>query len=503
MSFTRKVVEEADKYDLNYYDEPSDDPAAGGSIGARVRPILDTDEPEVAARQSRRFQESRGYSRPQYGDQYQERDVYTQASTMQRSRPAYAPATTVTGYDPHTATWMQRVNNPIFHGAVAEQVGKILHRDVIESELDTLRNYVLTVNPKMFVGWSDARIIPVIAKGFISAIHHTKNQPYFTDVHEILKHEIKETGQEDQARTTYDRINQKLKRMDPRTALVHVGSILGHQSPYDILNLFNPQALISQQQVELDSRYRNVDGRLDNKTYTWGVLYDVQRALGRVNIVGSKVTDIVGFEVFPMRIPTPRVTTPGGYKQYRLLVKQWGTQAFAGPNGKPYHCVFRPTADGADYVDLEPVGDRDQGGGFSFDKKITRLDEISISLTDPINDVEFWADRFICTISTYGVGTSFTSTDPLPNLINGDLVTFEGMRTTDSALDQDIVQAVNSQQYAITVTGANTFDIAGLDTTVIPLARRVAGMGMTCYVDKRRFFIYMKIKYKPGESSDP
>lgn len=489
MSFRKTAI--ADKYDLNFYDENGDHDSGSSS----------SSDDEAKKAEMRRYGESRGYSRPQYGDQYTERDVYVQPSTIMRSRPPIRNERTITGYDPNTSTWEQRVNNPAFYQALASNIYKLIGRDIIESELDLLRNYVMSVNYKLFTGMNDDKIIQTMAKGFVNKIHKS-GKSHYTDVHEILRHEIHETGQTDQARTTFDRVNEKIKRIDPTTPSVHIGSILGHQSPYDILNLFNPGALITTQRIELDSRYRQVSSSLNNKIYTWGILYDVQRALGHINIVGSKITNIVEFRLFPIRMPVPRIASAVSGKQYRLLIREWATQAFASPNGKAFHCVFRPTTDG-DFIDLDPVGDVDQGGRFAFDKKITRLDEVSISFTDPYEDIEFHPDRFICNITTYGANTSFTSTANLPTLTTGDLVRFDGMYTTDTTIDSVIINAINSTQYAITVTGATTFDITGLDTSVIDIARRIGTLGLNCYVEKRRFSILMEVKYLAPEAEYP
>lgn len=504
MSFQREVYEDVDQYHLNHYDEPinyDDNTLNQGSEGLHEHVAPDLSDGQVAALRNGRFSESRGYNRPQYGRQYTERDVYTQPSTMQRSQQAYDPSiTTVTGVDPHTASWNQRVNNPIFINSVASVVHRLLNRQVVESELEQLRTYVLSVNPRPFGGMSDKNIIPSIAKGFVQRLHGAHAEPYFMDVHEMLKYEIKETGETDQARLINDRINEKMRKIDPRIPHVHIGSIMGHQSPYDILNLFNPEALLEYHHVEFDSKYRIADATLDNRKYSWSILYDNQRHKGTVNIVGSKVRDLVGFEIYPMRIPVPAISSPALHKQFRLFIHQFATQAFASPSNRPYHCVFRPTTDGL-FLDLDPVGDKDQGGSFSFDKKVTRFDELSISFTDPTEDVVFAPDRFEATITAYATPTVIT-TPTAHGILVGDVVTFEGFTTTDTVLDRDVIMAFNSQSFVVAAVTATTMDIP-IDTSSIPVLRQVPGLRVVVYPESRRFFMYMKIKYHVPEESYP
>jgi hypothetical protein len=375
------------------------------------------------------------------------------------------------------------LNNPAFVKKVESAVSRKISRKLTEQEFAILRASMSKLNPAVLPG-NENDCVSLISQDFIKKLFSGKGRQRINpDIHEILALEAKrpEDGREiDPMRTNYTFSNAN-------TAMMAA---------------IEQKTRVKEQHIELDTRYRNVAGLQDNKTYNWGILYDSQRKKGIINIAGNKISNIISIQILPFRIPLPQTTTAVAYKQYRLLIREWQAQSCVSPSGKSYHFILRPTTDGS-FIDLDPAGDKDQGGSFNFAKPIRRLDEITISITDPINDVVFYPDRFTCQITAYAAGTNF-ELGVTHNLLVGDTVTFEDFNTADPGADSNIINTINSSPFTITaLIGATGFTIGALDTSVIPVGNRIAGLNFTCFPEARRFFIHMKIKYTGTEDPTP
>lgn len=478
MSFTREAREAADQYALPDYDEPLRHGAAG-SRGWTERDTI------PLGTQQQRFSRQAGYSQPGYASQYTDRDIYTHPSTQRRARDNVKPR-----------EWLDRANNPTFLAALATRVNNLLQRRLVEAEEIRLRNYVIGVNPRMFTSFTDDEVVNALSKGFIDNMHRGRISEE-VDTHEILKHEIKETGETDGARS---HANRHGRRIDPRVPVIDIGSFMGSETPFQILETFNPSALECEARLVLDSHYRQVESPMNNSRYTWNILYDTHRSRGTANIIGSKVRDIISLSVLPIRIPNPTVTTGlTSYKRVHMFLHQFGPQSFASQNGKNFHFVFEPTADGADHQSLSPAGETESGGRIVFDKKVTKFDEITFSFTDPVTELIFRDDRIDSTAWLYGAVTTITLASN-HNLVNGELITMDDFTSTNVNADRGLIAQFNTQTHSITVTAANQFTIPVNTTTI---AGGIANLIIPIFIEKRRMFIYLKIKYTTPEDTYP
>lgn len=390
--------------------------------------------------------------------------------------------------------WNERINNRQFFNAVLMGVSKALSTPLDSINKESLFRFILNANSKMMMPFDDARVVNMLVKGYRDYV--TKRSTEQVDTRELLKYEIKETAETDGSRSHANRHGRKL---DPRLASVHVGSFIGCETPFQVLQLFNPEALNCEARLVLDSHYRREESPMNNKSYSWNILYDINRSRGTANIVGSKVRDIKSITVLPIRIPNP-VSTAGltTYKRVHMFLHQFNPQSYAASSGKNFHFVFEPTADGAGNYILSPAGETDHGGQIVFDKKVTMLDEITFSFTDPVNDLVFLDDRIQSTTWAYGAVTTITLASA-HNLVNGDLITIEDFKTTD-AHDRGLIAQFNTQTLAVTVTAPNQFTVP-VDSSAI--VGPILNLAIPVFIEKRRFFVYLKITYTSPEDTYP
>lgn len=417
-------------------------------------------------------------------------------------RPPYSEPTTLSG---RPGTWKQRVLDPKFLAAIHRNISKSMRRNLTEAEQHHLRNFINGINPVPFESMDDTDLVPLISKQFLTGLFRPGRGSFRPDMHEVLKFEIeKDDAEDNENRSRFDKVNRKLNKIGPDVQSTHIGSIIGSQSTYDLLTMFNPKALVSEQRIEMDSKYRIYGGPADNVIYKWGINYGSQRSQGALNILGSKIVNVVGFEIFPFSIPIPvnaqATTRPNN--QFRLLIQEWANQAFAAPSNISYHCIFAATRDTSvtpNYINLNPIGDKDQGGSISFDKKITRFDQISILLYNPVIPCIFQRDRYTSTV-TPGASTLF-QTDAAHSLTTNDVISISGFDTDNPNNDATAIGRLNdpTATWQIASTpAADTFTIS-YDTSAM------VGTPTSCmvFIETRRMFLQMKIKFVSSASSYP
>jgi hypothetical protein len=396
----------------------------------------------------------------------------------------------LTRYDPGLGSWHQRLDNPALIHALTSHIKQKLGRNMSSQDRDSMTRFIRTINYVPFQHMSDRELAKALAFEFVKATH--KSRTYHPDVHEILRDEIEFEGEDEQARTRFDRVNTKLSKMDPRIPATQILSFMGHQSPYDILNLFNPKALICKQHLALDTFMSN-----SQNPWSWDIIYDFQRRPGAANLIAT-IKDIVSVEILPIRLPALQTNTGSPFKRIELLIQEWKTQAYVkSAPGKAYHFVFE-TSDDSGYLKLAPLGGQDAGGKYQFDKRITRLDQMTFLFMDPLADIVFYPDRSACAITSYASPTQIT-TDTGLTLTTGDYVTFSGFTSSDPTTDNAIITALNNTRYAVTVSSATVFTIAVNTSAVTALS----GLKFQCYVEKRRFFVNMIINYVAPEKNEP
>jgi hypothetical protein len=424
----------------------------------------------------------------------------------------------------HSANYSRVYNSPDFIQQINTGVEKELNRQLHTPEKNEIINFVRKIDPKLFRQESKGRtvqlMIDTLVKEFAQATCESSDP---IDTHSILteligttsesstSHAIhdapnyKPTNHVNNQQTLSERITQPAKVNSNTDNLSNITSLFGLQNVNDAVRKLNPKSMLRKNYIFLDSRYRilNTSPSEGITKFTWAYTLGSQQAeQGTVNLIGN-VRDIVGFRVYPCRIPYV-ASADNSYARISMLIHDFDSQAFIAHENRKFHFMFRSSID-SDFIELDT--DKQNDGYFWFERPVTAATNLSISFGSPLESITFDNDRdIVLSVDYFGMTplTKVTTTEP-HNLNNGDRVYFS--RFNIGAInvllkDQtDINNAIKEKMnrisgFLITVIDSNNFSIS-FDTSLIqnPLSDP-----FDVYYGSKRLFIPLEITYINPES---
>jgi hypothetical protein len=388
--------------------------------------------------------------------------------------------------------------------AITKKIQQTIKREITQNEEHSIRYHIQNINKNMLIHMNMAQIIDFIAKSYVDNSHSSEIEPDDFDIHEILANEIKQNNKEDQSHLNNEIVNKKINQIDPVGDSIHISSIMGNRNVDEMLKMFNPEALVEHQHIVFDSKNRRRTG--NNKLFEWDLSRDISSSKN-TNTAGKIMKYIVSVELFPIRMPLPLtlttpsdsiITNPVNFKLWALDIREFNPQGYIiTPENKRFHFMFRTTNDSS-HIDLNPIGDHDQGGLFTFEKPIVELSKISMQFYNPINELEFDNDYMSVVIAdtAHFAATTNITCPFVHNLIVGDVVTISKFTTNNPNVNAPIIDTMNRQTgHAVTAIVSTTVFTINVDTSVISAPNRLVNVNFDLFVENRRFLILAKFNH--------
>lgn len=407
---------------------------------------------------------------------------------------------------------------------VARKIGRLPTKE----ELGRLRLYVTSQAIRNWSMQTDREIFQILADNWTKDYFTVKGREKMretkvmgtVDMHEIMKLQIGATDSDptellDQVdphgipitrviKTADPDLGPQLGSLDQVKSVASIGAvnditrILGISDKATIQALFNPDAGLRCNYINLDSKNRLTDS--DGTTeYSWNFLNNsAELSPGAVNSLGN-VKNIVEIQISEFRFPWIESMHISSLKRATMLIKEFSAQSFIG-NPLRYHFMFKTEVDD-NSVNMIPLltSGGSETGSFKFAKPITQMDKITVSFGNPLNPVVMHRDRQFVNI-TYTATPTFTTADGLPhNLQTADQVIFSSFTTGDPIGDQKIIDQVNDENgHNIFVPDETTFQIDDLDLSSIVTP---AAGPFEVYYGSKRVVIQLKLIYIQSTSA--
>jgi len=239
--------------------------------------------------------------------------------------------------------------------------------------------------------------------------------------------------------------------------------------------------MLPHQVVPLDSRFR-LPTHTPKYQYKWYL--NTTGNIGSLGNIHMKDTfkEIVRMRVQPFWMPVTNVNN-GYYTKIRMLINEFSAQSTESQeflaNGQirveNFHFEFLITQQTFGRFYLEPTNN----GLFTFRKPFARPESITVSFTDPFNEILPTDDSMTAVVSNTNPAV-FTTNIPT-NLATGDLVYVQLFNSPNPTIN---TLMNNAQGFIATRLGANTFSVP-VDLTSL------AGIttGVQVYIASKRLII--------------
>lgn len=397
----------------------------------------------------------------------------------------------------HDSNYERQFNTNEFYNDINKMVSDKLKRPLQTGEKDQVITFIRKLDPKLLKPVYKSKTIPIMVETLVNEFLSYKcDEPLYDNMKPILKASIGKTSESGTTHGIYDNPNYgiNLTKTETKTEIpqpIRKPPKIEHRKNYMIL----------------DSRYRESTQQSQPSIleFSWNYVQKNQNTIqGSVNVIGN-VRDIVGFRIFPFRIPYVAIAD-NNYSRISMLIKELSTQAFIAHENRKFHFMLRSAVDN-EFIDLET--DKFNDGYFWFEKPITTLDTLTITFGNPIEQITFDNDRDVCRIDYFVIApaTQITTDNP-HNLVNGNLVYFESfdvgvinpILTNQVKINNDIKNLINrSSGHQVTVINPTTFSIPAVTNSI---QNPIPNIQFNVFYGSKRIFIPMEIIYIKPESGD-
>lgn len=327
-------------------------------------------------------------------------------------------------------------------------------------------NIVNEIPPRELQGMTWDTMVQYAA---MRAIRKLPTQSEHVDIHEVLKNNLGETvGGVDP-----DNIEDEAKD----NVEVTVDSFFGIRDiPTLVKKINEPVSSINTAHLLLDTRYRILEN--DGTTYfKWGHINSLARSQGTVNSIGD-IRDVVSVRMMPFRMPAVETATTA-YNRISVFIKEFCPQSYVAHEDRRFHFIgnwFQTNnwlnVDVSDYSD----------GAFKFNKPMTRVDTITLTLGAPLEPIIFDKDRLPGTIIASNPTLIIFNEDH--NLATNDVIYITDFTTSTPTIDDATINIMNRQRgHSSTVSTATSITIP-VDTSGLT----ISGTNEVYFGSKRIFF---------------
>lgn len=346
------------------------------------------------------------------------------------------------------------IKSPTFLLHIVSNIEKTIRRELTDTE----ENLVIDCIRKIPSNVSDSSTVDdikkIIANTVLSELQLSHANNNEIDMHEMLKKNLGKNICVD-----FDECDNKDTSGNVE---VNLESFFGIKDFASLVKKINePVSSVNKAYFVLDTRYRILtnDG---TKFFKWGHINNLVRAQGTVNSIGN-VRDIISMKLSQFRMPSVKsAKTP--YKRISILIHELEPQSFVAHEEMRYH--FLGNIDehnpAPGWMEIDPG--ENCGGEFKFNKSITHLDTITISLASPLEPVIFDPDRADGRITTYGNPTVIEFPNN-HNLLDNDIVYISAHTSINSKFDSNVLSAINSKTGLVATYVSQTSITIPVDTS--------------------------------------
>ena len=375
---------------------------------------------------------------------------------------------------------IHRIENNV--GRELNNIEKNDVRNMINEDSNTSR--LFRRNPNKFYlsnlsNLTDDKITEKLSNKWISISKNRNCEPEINNIHETLKKEI------------YKEV-PKTNVLPINNFDIKVNSILGFNERYDLLRLFNPNALQLTKYLYLDSRLRNIANCDGINKFFWNEDRTGNVRDGSFSYIGH-IKNIIEIKILPFRIPYPSDgSADNDFRQITMFFEEFSNQSFIGRENSRFHIISRLIVSG-NWIDINTNNSNE--GVFKFEKPITNINHLTVSFKSPIHPINFDIDRLNCTFS-YANPTILTFTQN-HNLVTGNTITFKDFNTADPSADSTIINSINNI-LGLIATYINPTQVSiPVDSSSIIVApiTEIVGLSIICIFDSKTFQIPIQIKY--------
>ena len=275
------------------------------------------------------------------------------------------------------------INSQQFLMDMVKKIEQMIKRDLLYSEEDILINCINQVPTRILKTNSAGQIEKMILDTVISEIYREHQSNNEIDTHEMLKKNLGKTIADNDAD---DKDKDNANNTD-----VNVETFFGIKDVSTLIKkMKEPISSVNTAYFLLDTRYRVLEN--DGKKYfKWCHMNNITTSQGTFNSIGD-IRDIISIKLMQYRIPNvPSANTP--YNRISVLIHELSAQAFMAHENVRYHFLGCSDEKNKSLDWIEVKTSDFYHGEYKFNKPITTLNTITISLGSPLEPIIFEPDR--------------------------------------------------------------------------------------------------------------
>lgn len=334
---------------------------------------------------------------------------------------------------------------------IVELIEKKIQRRITEDEENMIIKCIKNTSETVFKTYNITKITEVISTAVINEIHLNHCKTNMVDIHELLRKNLGQTTAtadvECDSDDDDDIEEEECKNVDVKT-------FFGVKDIHTLVKKINePISSVNTAYLVLDSRYRSLEND-GTKFLKWTHINNIITAQGTCNSVGN-IRDVISIKLMPYTIPEILGVKSPSLK-ISTLVHELCTQSYIA-NNRRFHFMGDVTRI-FDNTTIKRVRHDDYANTeYKFNKPITHIDTLTLSLGDPIEQLDLFEDR-MQGIITIGNPTIFTFNSD-HNLIDSR-VYLSDFTTLSPINDEEIIQSINAiNGLNATVTSATSISI--------------------------------------------
>jgi len=345
------------------------------------------------------------------------------------------------------------IDNPTFILSIVSKIEKTIRREILDTEIDLIVECSKKLPNNVFNLYEVNEIMDIVSNTVISEIQLINKKASDIDIHEILKKNLGKTiGEIDN-----DCIDDKTKNTE-----VNIECFFGIKDFATLVKkIKEPSRGVNSAYFMLDTRYRMLEND-GTKYFKWNHINNMTRTQGTFNSIGN-IRDIISIKLMPFRIPKVK-SADNEYKRISLLIHELSPQSFIVHEDRRYHflgllCNKNPSNK---WLEVDPKDNF--GGEFKFNKPITHLDTITISLASPLEDITFDTDRLTGNIVSYSNPTIIEF--PINhNIDDGDNIYITNYKAFNPNNNNSVISQINNITGLVaTVISPNSISVS-VDTS--------------------------------------
>ncbi len=315
---------------------------------------------------------------------------------------------------------------------IVNLIEKKIQRRLIEDEEDMIIKCIKNINDITFRTYQIYKITEIVSTAVINEIHLNHCETDMVDIHELLRKNLGQT-----TATVDDECSDEEGKKEEECENVDVKTFFGVKDIHTLVKKINePISSVNTTYLVLDTRYRSLEND-GTQFFKWTHINNIITAQGTCNSIGN-IRDIISIKLMPYTIPEILADKSPSLK-ISTLVHELCAQSYIA-HDRRFHFMGDITRI-FDNTTIKRVKHDDYANTeYKFNKPITHIDTITLSLGDPIEPLRTFEDRMAGVI-TPGNPTTFTFSSE-HNLIDSR-VYLSDFATLSPTNDEEIIQSIN------------------------------------------------------------